>query len=51
VTIAGEQKPSIRVQIDPAKLSATGLTMEDVRVPGDGDHQFQTIVIIHSRGS
>jgi multidrug efflux pump subunit AcrB len=32
VTIAGEQKPSIRVQIDPAKLSATGLTMEDVRI-------------------
>jgi hydrophobe/amphiphile efflux-1 (HAE1) family protein len=31
VTIAGEQKPSIRVQIDPAKLSATGLTLEDVR--------------------
>jgi HAE1 family hydrophobic/amphiphilic exporter-1 len=31
VTIAGEQKPAIRVQIDPAKLSATGLTLEDVR--------------------
>ena len=31
VFIAGEQKPSIRVQIDPAKLSATGLTLEDVR--------------------
>jgi multidrug efflux pump subunit AcrB len=31
VTIGGEQKPSIRVQIDPAKLSATGLTLEDVR--------------------
>ena len=31
VTIAGEQKPSVRVQIDPAKLSATGLTLEDVR--------------------
>jgi hypothetical protein len=24
---------------------------ERVRVPGDRDHQFQTIVIIHSRGS
>jgi len=31
VIIAGEQKPAIRVQIDPAKLSATGLTLEDVR--------------------
>jgi hydrophobe/amphiphile efflux-1 (HAE1) family protein len=31
VTIAGEQKPSVRVQIDPGKLSATGLTLEDVR--------------------
>jgi hydrophobe/amphiphile efflux-1 (HAE1) family protein len=31
VAIAGEQKPAIRVQIDPAKLSATGLTLEDVR--------------------
>jgi hydrophobe/amphiphile efflux-1 (HAE1) family protein len=31
VLIAGEQKPAIRVQVDPAKLSATGLTLEDVR--------------------
>jgi hydrophobe/amphiphile efflux-1 (HAE1) family protein len=31
VVLAGEQKPAIRVQIDPAKLSATGLTLEDVR--------------------
>jgi hydrophobe/amphiphile efflux-1 (HAE1) family protein len=31
VTIAGEQKPAVRVQIDPGKLSATGLTLEDVR--------------------
>jgi hydrophobe/amphiphile efflux-1 (HAE1) family protein len=31
VGIGGEQKPSIRVQIDPGKLSATGLTLEDVR--------------------
>ena len=31
VSIAGEQKPAIRVQIDPGKLSATGLTLEDVR--------------------
>jgi HAE1 family hydrophobic/amphiphilic exporter-1 len=31
VTLAGEQKPAIRVQIDPGKLSATGLTFEEVR--------------------
>jgi len=29
--IAGEQKPAIRVQLDPAKLAAMGLTLEDVR--------------------
>ncbi len=31
VTIGGEQKPSIRVQIDPAKLVTKGLSLEDVR--------------------
>jgi hydrophobe/amphiphile efflux-1 (HAE1) family protein len=31
VLIGGEQQPAIRVQIDPAKLSAAGLTLEDVR--------------------
>jgi HAE1 family hydrophobic/amphiphilic exporter-1 len=31
VIIGGQQKPSIRVQIDPAKLVAKGLSMEDVR--------------------
>jgi HAE1 family hydrophobic/amphiphilic exporter-1 len=31
VTIGGEQKPSVRVQIDPRKLAAKGLTLEDVR--------------------
>jgi hydrophobic/amphiphilic exporter-1 (mainly G- bacteria), HAE1 family len=31
VFIGGQQKPAIRVQIDPAKLSARGLTLEDVR--------------------
>jgi hydrophobe/amphiphile efflux-1 (HAE1) family protein len=31
VFIGGEQKPSIRVQIDPAKLVAKGLSLEDVR--------------------
>ena len=31
VSIGGEQKPSIRVQLDPAKLVAKGLSLEDVR--------------------
>ncbi|WP_280986287.1 efflux RND transporter permease subunit [Hansschlegelia zhihuaiae] len=31
VTIAGEQKPSIRVQIDPAKIASKGLTLEEIR--------------------
>src|SRR6516225_9422073 len=31
VTIGGEQKPSIRVQLDPAKLVAKNLSLEDVR--------------------
>ena len=31
VSIGGEQKPSVRVQIDPAKLATKGLTLEDIR--------------------
>ncbi|MBV8096171.1 MAG: multidrug efflux RND transporter permease subunit [Acetobacteraceae bacterium] len=31
VLIGGQQKPAIRVQIDPAMLSNMGLTLEDVR--------------------
>ncbi|MBO0764443.1 MAG: multidrug efflux RND transporter permease subunit [Hyphomicrobiaceae bacterium] len=31
VTIGGEQKPAIRVQIDPARLVAKNLSLEDVR--------------------
>jgi hydrophobe/amphiphile efflux-1 (HAE1) family protein len=31
VTIWGEQKPAIRVQVDPARLASAGLTLEDVR--------------------
>jgi hydrophobic/amphiphilic exporter-1 (mainly G- bacteria), HAE1 family len=33
VRIGGEQKPAIRVQVDPAKLYAKGLSLEEVRVP------------------
>ncbi|WP_398469496.1 multidrug efflux RND transporter permease subunit [Tardiphaga sp.] len=31
VTIGGQQKPAIRIQIDPAKLVAKGLGLEDIR--------------------
>src|SRR6267378_984422 len=31
VTIGGQQKPAIRIQIDPAKLVVKGLSLEDVR--------------------
>jgi HAE1 family hydrophobic/amphiphilic exporter-1 len=33
VLIGGQQKPAIRVQLDPAKLVAKGLSLEDVRIP------------------
>ncbi len=31
VIIFGEQHPAIRIQVDPAKLASSGLTLEDVR--------------------
>ena len=31
VSIGGQQKPAIRVQVDPAKLATRGMTLEDVR--------------------
>ena len=31
VTIGGQQKPAIRIQVDPAKLASRGMTVEDVR--------------------
>ena len=31
VLYGGQQKPAIRVQLDPAKLVSKGLTLEDVR--------------------
>jgi hydrophobe/amphiphile efflux-1 (HAE1) family protein len=31
VSLGGEQRPAIRVQVDPAKLAASGLTLEEVR--------------------
>jgi hydrophobe/amphiphile efflux-1 (HAE1) family protein len=31
VSIGGEQKPSVRVQVDPGKIAALGLSLEDLR--------------------
>ena len=31
VAVGGQQKPAIRVQIDPARLAGMGMTLEDVR--------------------
>jgi hydrophobe/amphiphile efflux-1 (HAE1) family protein len=55
VLIGGQQKPSVRVEVDPLKLAAMGMTLEDVRnllvsttVDGakgsiDGEHQAFTV--------
>jgi multidrug efflux pump subunit AcrB len=31
VSLGGEQRPAIRIQVDPAKLGARGLTLEEIR--------------------
>jgi len=31
VTLSGGQKPAVRIQVNPARLAANGLTMDDVR--------------------
>src|SRR5664280_1793992 len=31
VTVAGSEQPALRVRVDPARLAAMGLSMEDVR--------------------
>jgi len=31
VNIGGEQKPAIRIQIDPAKIASLGMSLEDIR--------------------
>ncbi len=33
VSVGGQQKPAVRIQLDPAKLVAKGLSLEDVRAP------------------
>jgi hydrophobe/amphiphile efflux-1 (HAE1) family protein len=55
VVIGGQQKPSVRVQVDPGKLAAMGVTIEDARAvltnatadapkgSIDGEHQAYTV--------
>jgi hydrophobe/amphiphile efflux-1 (HAE1) family protein len=31
VSIGGQQKPAVRIEVDPARLAARGMTLEDVR--------------------
>ena len=35
VTVGGQQKPAVRVQIDPGRLAGMGMTLEDVRTALD----------------
>jgi hydrophobe/amphiphile efflux-1 (HAE1) family protein len=56
VLVGGQQKPAIRVQIDPARIASMGMTLEDVRTvisngtvnspkgSIDGPHQSFTIL-------
>ena len=37
VTIFGDKQPSIRIQVDPAKLASTGITLEEIRGTLDCD--------------
>jgi multidrug efflux pump len=55
VLIGGQQKPSVRVQVDPEKLASMGMTIEDVRTllvnatvdspkgSIDGEHKAYTV--------
>ncbi|HVJ54980.1 MAG TPA: multidrug efflux RND transporter permease subunit [Aliidongia sp.] len=45
VSINGEQKPSVRVQVDPRKLAAMGLALEDVRAV------LQSVTVDQPKGS
>jgi HAE1 family hydrophobic/amphiphilic exporter-1 len=31
VEVAGQQKPSVRIQVDPVKVASFGLSLEDLR--------------------
>ena len=45
VSIGGQQKPAVRIQVDPAKLASRGLTLEDVRA------QIQISTVDAAKGS
>ncbi|MCE4222187.1 MMPL family transporter [Methylobacterium sp. C25] len=45
VLIGGQQKPAVRIQIDPAKLVAKNLSMEDVRT------QLSLVTVNNPKGS
>jgi hydrophobe/amphiphile efflux-1 (HAE1) family protein len=45
VLVGGQQTPSIRVQVDPAKLASMGLTMDDVRTV------LSTVTVDNPKGS
>jgi hydrophobe/amphiphile efflux-1 (HAE1) family protein len=45
VSIGGEQKRAVRVQVDPARLAAMGMTLEDVR------NTLSTITVNSPKGS
>ena len=56
----GEQKPAIRLQIDPAKLSSLGLSLEDVRRAVDAierndqladPEQYDELIIAYRNGA
>jgi hypothetical protein len=49
-TAAGEE-PSETVLLTKTRLKEKLAKLEEVRVPGDRDHQFQAIVITDSRGA
>ena len=36
VSLGGEQKPSVRIQVDPGKVAAMGLSLEDIRTAISG---------------
>ena len=45
VSLGGEQKPSIRVQLDPGKVAAMGLSLEEVRAT------LSTVTVDQPKGS
>jgi hypothetical protein len=59
VSVHGEQKTAIRLQIDPAKLSSTGLTLEDVQGVVDFiatneltvPEQYDAVIIAYRNGA